>query len=315
MNMNVLGGTGLSVSCVGYGTNMLGRRPEPERPGEDACTTDDYYVGMVHAALAEGVSLIDTANCYQDGRSEELLGRALEGRHEGVLVATKCGARSRDFSAAAVRVEAEESLRRLRTDRIDLLQLHNPSLDDLKEADWADGFESLKGTGTIRLGGVSIGSVEQGLWLIGNGLGDALQVNFNIFRPEARERLLPAAAEAGVAVLVKIPLARGLLSGKYGSDSSFPEGDWHRHGIVGDEREMLGRVDRLRELAAEHGMTLAQLALRWVISHPGVSAAIPGAKRVEHVRDTAAAGRAGPLPPDLYGMVEELAGRGGAALP
>ncbi len=306
MHCRPFGRTGATVSCVSYGTNMLGRPASADRPGDEECTTEAYYVRMVLAALDEGVNLFDTANVYQDGRSEELLGKALKDRRADVIIGTKCGSQSRNFAADAIVKEAEESLRRLQTDRIDLLQLHNPSLEDLKEKDWQDGFDALERAGKVRWRGVSVRAPADGIWLIERDLVDAVQVNFNVFRADARDDLLPLAAEAGVAVLTKIPLARGLLSGKYGSASRFPEGDWHRHGFVGEPEEMLGKIDRLKDLAQARGGSLAELALRWVVRHEGVSAAIPGAKRVEHVRDNARAGAAGPLSEELYRTVEEI---------
>ena len=313
MQYRDFGRTGIKVSCIGYGTNMLGRRPSADdasagdRPGDRERTTDDYYVSMVHAALDEGVNLFDTANSYQDGRSEELLGRALEGRRDGVLIATKCGSRSRDFSAAGIRRELAESLRRLRTDYVDVLQLHNPSLEELQGADWLEGMEALKAEGRLRVVGVSVRTPADGVWLLEHAPVEALQVGLNIFMPEARDGLLALAAEKGAGVLARVPLARGLLSGKYGSDSSFPEGDWHRRGFVGEPEEMLHRIDHLNSLADEEEMRTAQLALRWVLCHPDVSAAIPGAKSVEHVRENAEAGAAGPLPEELYDRVEQIA--------
>jgi aryl-alcohol dehydrogenase-like predicted oxidoreductase len=303
------GRSGIRVSCIGYGTNMLGRKPSKERSDDDECTTEQYYERMVQAALDEGIDLVDTADCYQEGRSEQLLGKALSGTDASVLVATKCGAISRDFSAEGIRRDAEACLHRLQTGRIDLLQLHNPSFDELKDKDWSAGFDSLQREGKVRFRGVSVGTPEEGVWLVERDLVDAVQVNFNIFRPEARDRLLPLAVERGVAVLTKIPLARGLLSGKYGSETCFPEGDWHRQGFVGDSANMLEKVDRLKELAQTEGTSLARLALRWVLCHEGVSAAIPGAKRIEHVRDNANAGTEGPLSDEVYGAVEQIVGR------
>lgn len=309
MEMRALGSTGLTVGCIGYGTNMLGRPPSADRSDDEACTTESYYVGMVHAALDAGVNLIDTASSYQDGRSEQLLGKALAGRRQGVVVATKCGSRSRDFSAKGICREAEESLRRLQIDRIDLLQLHNPPFEDMESLDWIRGMERLRSEGKIAFAGISVGTPEEGAWLVERGLVDTVQVNFNIFRPEAREVLLPLAHAKGVGVLTKIPMARGLLSGKYGGETRFAEGDWHRQGFVSDERDMLARIDRLRHVAAEAGMTLAHLALGWVLHHTGVSAAIPGAKRVEHLRENALAGQPGGLPDALFAEVERTVGR------
>jgi aryl-alcohol dehydrogenase-like predicted oxidoreductase len=288
---------------------MLGRPPSADRPDDDACTSEDYYIGMVHAALEVGVDLIDTANSYQDGRSETLVGKALLGRRDSALIATKCGSRNRDFSADGICREAEASLQRLQTDRIDLLQLHNPSSEDMTSLDWLRGFARLRAEGSIRFAGISVGSPDQGVWLAERGLVDAVQVNFNVFRPEARDALLPLARERQMAVIVKIPLARGLLSGKYGSATRFPDGDWHRQGFVGNEAEMLDRIDRLKEIARAAGVTMPQLALGWVLSHDGVSVAIPGAKRVEHVRDNAAAGELGGLPEPVFAEVERAAGR------
>jgi aryl-alcohol dehydrogenase-like predicted oxidoreductase len=291
---------------------MLGRMPEEGRPGDPERATDRYYVRMVHAALDEGINLFDTANCYQEGRSEQLLGKALSKRGSGAIVATKCGAMGRDFSAQGVIREAEESLGRLQRDCIDVLQLHNPSFDDLKAASWQDGFDRLARAGKIRFRGVSISALEEGIWLLEQDLVDVLQVNFNIFRPEAREQLLPMAAEKGVAVLTKIPLARGLLSGRYGSSAQLAKGDWHRQGLVGDAEHMLAAIDGLNEVARGEGVSLAQLALRWVLYHDGISAAIPGAKSVEHIQDNARAGADGPLSEELYEAVENLVGRSAA---
>jgi aryl-alcohol dehydrogenase-like predicted oxidoreductase len=304
------GRTGLSVSCIGYGTNMLGRPPSAERPGDAERTTDGYYIGMVHAALEAGVNLFDTANSYQDGRSEELLGRALAGRRGEALIATKCGSRSRDFSADGIRRELEESLRRLRTDYVDILQLHSPSLQELEGTDWLEGMEALKAAGKLRVIGVSVHTAQDGVRLIEQTPVEALQVPFHILLPDARRELLPLAGQRGVGVLARVPMARGLLSGKYGSHSTFPDGDWHRHGFVGEPEEMLHRIDHLNSLAEEEGMTTAELALRWILCHPGVSAPIPGAKSLEHVRQNAGAGTAGPLPDGLYERVEAVAGRG-----
>ncbi|MHC4592246.1 MAG: aldo/keto reductase [Planctomycetota bacterium] len=315
MRYRALGQTGLSVSCASYGTNMLGRMPEEGRPGDPERATDRYYVRMVHAALDEGINLFDTANCYQAGRSEELLGKALGEGSFDAIVATKCGAMGRDFSAEGIVREAEESLGRLQRDCIDVLQLHNPSFDDLKTASWQDGFDRLAKAGKIRFRGVSISALDEGMWLLERGLVDVVQVNFNIFRPEAREQLLPMAAEKGVAVLTKIPLARGLLSGKYGGGTQLPEGDWHRQGLVGDAEDMFATIDGLNELARGEGISLAQLALRWTLYHDGISAAIPGAKSVEHIQDNAKAGADGPLSKDLYEALEDLVGRSAAETP
>ncbi len=307
MELRRLGPDGLAVTCIGYGTNMLGRPFDAARPNDAERTTESYYVSMVHAALDVGINLFDTANIYQDGRSEELLGLALEGRRDEAVIATKCGSRSRDFSAAAIQRECEDSLRRLRTDRIDLLMLHNPPLDDVERGDWAAGFDALISAGKVRVRGISVGAPHEGVRLMERGLVDVLQVNFNIFRVEACEEMLPMAAEKGVAVLVKIPMARGLLTGKYGSDTQFADGDWHAQGFVGEPDAMLRRIDDLDALADEEGMPLSELALRWVVGHEGVTAAIPGAKCVEHIRANAAAGHRGVLSDSIRAAAESIA--------
>ncbi len=307
MELRQLGPDGPAVTCIGYGTNMLGRPVDAARANDAERTTERYYVSMVHAALDAGINLFDCANSYQDGRSEELLGLALAGRRDEAVIATKCGSRSRDFSAAAIQRECEEGLRRLRTDRIDLLQLHNPPMSDIETGDWAAGFDALISAGKVRLRGISVGAPHEGVWLMERGLVDALQVNFNIFRAEACEEMLPMAAAKGVAVLVKIPMARGLLTGKYGSHTQFAEGDWHAQGFVGEPDAMLGRIDELNALADEEGMPLSELALRWVTGHEGVTVAIPGAKCVEHIRANGAAGHRGPLPDSVRAAVESIA--------
>lgn len=293
-----LGNTGLDVGEVGMGCNRL---------GEDSHPTS-HWVDLVRRAVDLGVNLFDTSERYGKGRSEEILGEALAGR-SGILIAGKVRGDSegveRDFSAATVIERAERSLKRLRRDCIDIYQLHSPDRRQLEEDGWAEGMERLREQGKIRFPAVAIGPASDGLYLIEQGYARVLQVTYNIFQTEPEERLLAAAEAAGVAVLVRMPLARGVLSGKFAPGAGIPRG--HRARLDGEKalRNVEWSED-LRPLAAGYPGGMARMAHHFALAPTAVSAIIPGARTVEQLEANAAASDGTRLPAETRRRIEAL---------
>lgn len=294
MHYRDLGSSGLRVSEIGMGCNRLGETSMP----------DAHWVSLVHHATELGVNLFDTCEAYGWGRSEEILGLAI-GNNPDVLVADKVSrvreTNEKDFTASRIMMRAEESLRRLRRDCIDIYQLHSPALEQLQHYDWPKAMVRLKEQGKIRLAGVSINDAASGRWLIENGLVDMIQIPYNILEPQIGEEIFPLAAQAGLGVLVRVPMAQGILTGKFSPGQAVPEG--HRALMAGERMaECIVRTEDLKPLAADVGLPLATLALRYAISPKGVSAAIPGARTVEQLEQNVSASNG-------VGLDEELLAR------
>ncbi len=276
-----LGNTGVHVSEIALGCNRLG---EPAMP-------DSHWVALVQQAVAMGVTLFDSSESYGWGRSEEMLGQAL-GNRDGVLVATKVSrvreSNAKDFSAARIMQQAEDSLRRLQRERIDIYQLHSPSLADLQRFDWPEAMTRLRDQGKIRFIGVSVNDAASGQWLIEQGLAQVLQVAYNLLEPEVGNTLFPLAEAAGVGILVRVPMAQGILTGKFQPGQPVAEG--HRAHLAGAKMErLIADAEQYRALAAQTDLPLGHFALRYAISHPAVSAVIPGARTVEQLEQNVAA--------------------------
>lgn len=277
MHYRQLGKTGLKVSEISIGCNRLGEADQP----------DAHWVNLVHKAIDLGINLFDTSESYLWGRSEEMLGQAI-GNNTSVLIATKVSrireTGVRDFSAARIVKQAEDSLRRLRRDRIDIFQLHSPHLTDMQQYDWAEGMARLKEQGKIRLAGVSINDAPSGQWLLEQGLVDTLQVPYNMIEFETGKIVFPLAEQHGVGILVRIPMAQGILTGKFRPGEAVAEG--HRAHLAGQRMESLIELaEKFKPLAEKWGMPLARIALRYAISPTGVSAAIPGARTPQQLAD------------------------------
>lgn len=284
MRYTTFGRTGLSVSQLSMGCNRLGD------PGVDPA----QWPPIVKKALALGVTFFDTSNSYNQGRSEEVLGEAASGYPTPTVIATKGGVPvmtndypNRDFSAETIQVAAEDSLRRLRRDSIDLYMLHSPSVRQLETQTWATAIEKLKAEGKVRYFGISTDDHASGIWAIEHG-ADFLQIEYDILDPSAEDALLPLAIKHNIGIMIRTPLARGLLSGKFASGQAIPaEQQWRRP--TGDRLALrLERVDQLRFLVRD-GQTLAQAALRWLLAQPGVHCVIPGARTVEQLEDNISA--------------------------
>lgn len=249
-------------------------------------------IRAVHAALDAGVNFFDTADAYGAGRGEEVLGRALRDRRSMAIVATKVGnvwnGSGFDWNARKEHILAavHQSLRRLGTEYIDLYQLHGGREDDDLGAA-IEAFEQLKWQGHIRHYGVS-SHRRQVIERMALGHIASVQLNYNILERDVEEWHLPFCHERSIGVIIRGPLARGLLTGKFTPDSRFPPDDVRHRAFPGGVGPQLERVNRLRSLQIP-GRTLGQAAIQFVLAHPAVSAAIPGARSAGQVQDNSGA--------------------------
>lgn len=292
MQYRTLGSTGLNVSVVGVGTWQFG--------GEWAHDfTQQEADAILDEAAAQGINLIDTAECYGDHLSESLVGDYLSRRDRSRwIVATKFGHhfhsfmnRTDDFSVDGVRLQLEGSLRALRVETIDIYQFHSGT-DELfrNDALWRM-LDEQKRAGRIRHLGVSIlgkGSEEQARTARSVG-AEVLQVIYNRLDRRPEEIYFPHAMRDNLGILARVPLASGLLSGKYASGAAFPAGDFRSTIETAKLQANLEEARRLKETEVPEGIPMAQWALRWCLQNPAVSAIIPGCKSAEQVRANAAA--------------------------
>lgn len=304
MEKRLLGRTGRSVGVVGLGCWQLG--------GDWGSVPDDDALAVLEAALDSGVTLLDTADVYGDGRSERLVGTFLAAHPDaGLTVATKMGRRADPHVTEAYTLDAfrawnDRSRENLGVDTIDLVQLHCPPTPVYARDDVYDALDTLVGEGRIAAYGVSVETVDEALTALARPNVASIQIILNAFRRKPLERVLPAAAEAGVGIIARVPLASGLLSGKYDEHTTFADDDhrsFNRHGEAFDVGETFAGVPFEAGVAAARevakltpaGATTAQLALRWIIDQPGVSVVIPGARNAEQARSNAAAADLAPI--------------------
>ncbi|WP_460682881.1 aldo/keto reductase [Modestobacter lapidis] len=297
METRPLGRTGADVSVVGLGTWQLG--------GDWGDVAEDDAAAVLDAALDAGVTLLDTADVYGDGRSEERIRRALAARGERPFVATKAGRRADPFTAetytpANLRAWIDRSRRNLGVDTLDLVQLHCPPPTVYSDERVYETLDSLVEEQAIAAYGVSVETVTEGLTALQHPGVQSIQVILNVFRRKPLEQLLPAAQRAEVGILARVPLASGLLTGKYDESTTFAADDhrtFNRHGEAFDVGETFAGVPfevgvaAAREVAEIAGpdVTTAAFALRWVIDQPGVTTVIPGARNVAQALGNVAA--------------------------
>ncbi|MGO9656765.1 MAG: aldo/keto reductase [Acidimicrobiales bacterium] len=312
METRRLGRTGHRVSVIGLGCWQFG--------GDWGDVSEDQAMATLHAAADAGVTFFDTADVYGDGRSERLVGRFLHERPgSGVMVATKCGRRVAqdpdNYTARSLRQWAERSRENLGLSQIPLTQLHCPP-DAVYEKDAVfDALDDMVRDGILGAYGVSVETVAQGLRAIERPGVATVQVIFNAFRLKPLERLLPACAKADVGVIVRVPLASGLLSGRYTESTTFPPSDhrtYNRAGEAFDIGETFSGVPfevgvqaagRLAKSAVPEDWTLPEVALRWCADAPGVSTVIPGARSPEQAAANAAVGSRPRLPDESAALV------------
>jgi aryl-alcohol dehydrogenase-like predicted oxidoreductase len=312
VEQRILGRTGRAVSVVGLGTWQLG--------GDWGDVSESAALDVLAAAVDAGVTLFDTADVYGDGRSEQLIGRFLQAHPDTqVFVATKMGRRVEqepsNYVLGNFREWLDRSRRNLDVERIDLVQLHCPPSEVYRDDAVFDALDLLVGEGVIANYGVSVETVEQALTAIARAGVASVQIILNAFRQKPLEQVLPAAVEAGVGILARVPLASGLLSGRYRRDTTFAADDhrnFNRHGESFDVGETFAGVDydvgvaAAQEFAALAPENPTALALRWVIDQPGVTTVIPGARTVRQAGSNAAAGDLPPVPGDTRTAIREL---------
>jgi aryl-alcohol dehydrogenase-like predicted oxidoreductase len=309
-----LGKSGIAVTKIGIGLWAIG--------GTSWGSTDDRdSLNTIDAALEAGITFFDTADVYGDGHSEELLGRAMKGRRNRFVVATKIG--WRDFDGERNRTAydtvekliagVESNLRRLQTDHVDVIQSHINFRDPTMEV-FLEGFQRLQRDGKVRAYGVSTSDFEYLKDFNADGHCATLQIDYSILNRTPEADVFPYCVENGIGVIVRGPLAMGILTGKFGPDSQFGEGDFRRRWQENpEEREIyledLAKAEKLRPLA--EGRTRAQLALQFVMAHPAVTVAIPGAKTTRQLRDNVGAALLPPLTAEEMAQIDAVTPPGG----
>ena len=301
MEQRTISRLGRAVSVVGLGTWQLGADWGDVDPGAARETLE--------AAYAAGVTFFDTADVYGDGRSERFVAQ-LRDRHPDVFIATKMGRRAEqtveNYSAGNFDVWNARSRENLAMDRLDLVQLHCPPDGVYENGAAFDALDAMVDDGRLAAYGVSVETCAQALAAIARPHVATVQIILNCFRQKPLEAVLPAAREAGVGIIVRVPLASGLLSGRYDENTRFAADDHRNYNRRGEQFDVgetfagvpfevgLTAVAELEPLL-EPGQTLAQFALRWVIDQAGVSTVIPGARNPEQARANAAAAESAAL--------------------
>ncbi|MGN6319755.1 aldo/keto reductase, partial [Trinickia sp.] len=298
MNQRPFGNTEISVSEIGFGAWAIG--------GSWGDVSESDAKAALHAALDSGTTFIDTADVYGDGRSERIIASVLKERGgPRPFVATKAGRRlnphvSEGYTGANLNAFVDRSLANLEMDCLDLVQLHCPPTEVYYRPEVFEAMDAMVAAGKIRRYGVSVEKVEEGLKAIEYPGVKSVQVIYNIFRQRPADLFMREARAKGVAVIVRVPLASGLLTGKMTAATTFAADD-HRHfnreGQAFDKGETfagvpyelaLKAVDEIRPLVPE-GVTMAQFALRWILMNQGVTTVIPGAKNAEQAKANNAA--------------------------
>lgn len=325
MQYRTLGDTGLQVSAVGFGvwtvsTTMWG------------ITDDAFAAQLLRRALELGITFFDTADVYGDGKGETLLADTLGDHRDSLVIATKFGydfytypgvqpgqrERPQDWSPEFVRRACEQSLQRLRTDRIDLYQLHNPRLDALRRDDLFATLEALKAEGKIRSYGAALGpalkperQIEEGLYTVTHRHAP-VQIIYNLLEQALGEAICPAARTRGVPVLVRVPHASGLLEGSYSEETQFSANDHRSFRLTTDAMRKqwlldgLKKIEKLGFLTAEAGRTLGQAAIQFILSESSIASALPNIYDARQLEEFAAASDTPPLTAEELRRVADL---------
>ena len=312
MQYRKLGRTNFEVSDIGYGAWGIGGK-------QWLGGADDESLLALHRAIELGVNLIDTALAYGDGHSEKLVGDAVRAAGRKIYVATKVPPKNRVWPAQSgsqigdvfpyeyIMESAEESLRNLKLETIDLLQLHVWTDEWVARDEWKRAFEDLKKSGKAQSVGVSATEhdPDSTLKIMRTGLIDAVQVIYNIFDQTPEARMLPLAQELNIGILARVPLDEGALAGTITEDTVFDPGDFRDFYFKGAERkrQVVEHVSALRHDLGQD-VSLPDTALRFCLSHPAVSSVIPGMRSRRHVESNAALSDLGPLPAETLKMLK-----------
>src|SRR5947209_6614203 len=306
MQYRTLGRTGLQVSEIGFGAWGIG--------GDAWGSTDDHVaIEALHKAIDLGVNFIDTADVYVNGHSEQLIAQVRKARSEQLIIATKAGRRLDPHTAAGYNREnltsfVERSLQNLETEALDLLQLHCPPSEVYDMPEVFGILDDLVQQGKVRFYGVSVERVDEALKAITYPHVQSVQIIFNMFRLKPAEQFFASAREHRVGILARVPLASGLLTGKFRPQTQFAANDhrnFNRHGEAFDQGETFSGVDyetglqaveQLRPLVPQ-GATMAEFALRWILMFPDVTSAIAGYKNPAQAEENVQAASLPPLSP------------------
>lgn len=312
MNYRKLGKTGLEISEISLGTWQVGGK---WGSGFDDATADK----IINTAIDNGVNFIDTADVYEDGLSEKAVGRVVRSRSEKVYVATKCGRQinphiNEGYQPEVLVKYVEDSLKRTGLETLDLVQLHCPPTDVYYRPEIFETFERLKEQGKVQNLGVSVEKVEEGIKAMEYSNVATVQIIFNLFRQRPSELFFEKVREKNVGVIARVPLASGLLTGKFDKNTTFNEEDhrnFNRNGEAFDKGETfagvnfdkgLKAVDALKELFPERE-NLAPVALQWILQYEEISCIIPGASKKEHLLSNLSVYN---LPPLDAGKVKQM---------
>lgn len=285
MKYRKLGRTGLEVSEIGFGSWAIG--------GTSYGPTDDIQsLQALEAAWQGGVNFFDTADTYGHGHSEELLARFFKGKERSkFILASKAGwdfyhgGNKKNFKPEYIRFACDESLKRLNFDFIDLYQLHNPSLELILNGEPVSILDDLKKQGKIRFIGISVHSEEDALAAIGDPRVDTVQLIFNLLDQKMLEKVFPLAQEKNIAVIVREPLACGILTGKYKAGHKFVKTD-HRNRWTEEKLELeLEKISKIKNILSTERLSLSRAALEFVLDQEAVSTVIPGAKTATQVEE------------------------------
>jgi aryl-alcohol dehydrogenase-like predicted oxidoreductase len=314
MKYRILGRTGLRVSAIGLGTMV--------HAGHFGPMNDSESLSAIDAALELGVNFIDTSDAYGAGYSESLLGKALRGKRDKVILATKGGnimvgpeRGKRNFAVDYIGRVLDESLKRLQTDSVDLYQLHNPTVEVIERCEVWELLEKSKKAGKICHYGVSINTIEEGVAAVKTGRSDTIQLEYNLLSQEPAEKIFPLAQEANVGIIARIPLRRGVLTGKMTQkdENRFQGEDVRARSFKGEAfAKELAKAEQLKFLVHGPVKTLGQAALAFCVAHPAVAVTIPGARNAQQMRENAAGGDI-TLPREDLARIAELWRRGFAA--
>lgn len=285
-----LGKQGPELTEIGFGAWAIGGPWAYGWGPQD----DKDSINAIHAALDLGVNWIDTAAVYGLGHSEKIVGEAVKGRRDKVIIATKCGLVwdsngnvRPNINPGSIKQEVEQSLRRLQTDYIDLYQIHWPDGKTPEEKAW-EMMVKLKEEGKVRYIGVSNFNVEQMQKCLEIGHIDSLQPPYNMVRRKVEKEILPFCKENGIGVVAYSPMMSGLLTGKF-DINRLAEDDWRRKSPYFKE-PFLSKVqhflEKLQPIAEKYGKTVAQFSIGWVLQHPAITSAIVGARRPDQVEET-----------------------------
>jgi aryl-alcohol dehydrogenase-like predicted oxidoreductase len=315
MKRRILGKTGFKISEISIGTWQVGGK------WGSAFNRDNADL-ILNTAADNGINFFDTADVYENGESEKAVGRLVRKRRERIFVATKCGKRlsphtDENYRPEALRKFVEDSLTNMGLETIDLIQLHCPPAKSYRRPEIFGLFDTLKNEGKIQHLGVSVETIDEALQAISYDNVTTIQIIFNMLRQRPSEVLFAKAAKRDVGIIARVPLASGLLTGRFSVSTKFGNGDhrkYNRNGEAFDKGETFSGIDYLKGLAIVDEIRrcfpadsdLAAMALRWILMFKDVSCVIPGASRPEQVLSNISASRLPELSEDQMKKIRQI---------